>query len=169
MHKIRFIFVATALLMLGCERPADIEQHPAAVANESTTEPQVQDVTATQMNAVEPPPTEDDKYGRLGVLKPIRDEGYAPFSIVSTKLGTALSSDELESHYMCRVDAIAPTVELIQNYDVVGTDPMDGSIASTSFAGRQNGEDVLVEIWAIHNPQMNSYVYVNKKEVMHCG
>lgn len=165
--------IASLLLigLVGCDKPNKVAPVKSVLPVQQKATPAVTPVQpdeAAIRTQIEK--QEEATYGKFLVLmKPIRDGNFSPFSIVSTKLGTEISSDELEKHYLCRTGAIAPTMELIQNYDVEGSDPLDGSMTITSFRGRQNGQDVLVDIWASHSPQSNIRVFVNKTQAIRCG
>ncbi len=58
-------------------------------------------------------------------------------------------------------------MELVRNYDLLGTDSREG-LASTTFAGRQEGMEASVMFVVDTNTQILSYIWVNGMPNLAC-
>lgn len=103
-------------------------------------------------------------------LKPRKLANYRPFTIVSSKLQKEISDQFIEERLMCRstLTTMPELMELTQNYDLLRTSAMDGSISTTTFRGRQDGKFVEVMLAVQSSDRILSFIWVAGKPVFSC-
>lgn len=104
------------------------------------------------------------------VAAPTKSWGYKPFVVTSQKLGKEMSDAYIMENLMCKPTTgnLAEYMELIRNYDLLRTNPMDGSMSFTYFGGRQEGREVAVSFVVDTSNQVLSYVWVDGVPHLHC-
>ena len=103
-------------------------------------------------------------------LKPLKLANYRPFSIVSSKLQREVPDTFIEERLMCRstLTTMAELMDLLQNYDLLRTDAMDGSLSMTTFRGRQDGKYVEVNLFVETSNRRLSSIWVAGKPMFSC-
>lgn len=98
---------------------------------------------------------------------------YKPFSITSSQLKKEMPDFQVASIFMCKspTAALAATMDLLRNYDVIGSDKTDGTLTFTSFEGRQEGGKVSVSLVVDEQstPRIVRYVFINGQAVLSCN
>lgn len=97
---------------------------------------------------------------------------YKPFSILSKNHTDTLNDIALSYAVLCKSpsESLAQTMDLLQNYEVVGSSKADGTMTITTFGGIQDGQVVPVAL-AIDetvSPRRVSYILVNELPAIAC-
>lgn len=106
-----------------------------------------------------------------GAQVPKRDDGFRPFAITSAKTKKEMSSDQIEKTFMCKVttSVLAEGMDLLQNYDLLGSEKsQDGSASMTHFKGRQGNKTVPVTFVVDNSNQRLSWVFVDLQPALSC-
>jgi hypothetical protein len=71
---------------------------------------------------------------------------------------------------MCRstLDTMGDVMELVQNFDLLRTSPMDGSMSLTTFGGRQGGKPVEVSLAVQTSDRLLMHVMVDGQIAITC-
>lgn len=97
---------------------------------------------------------------------------YKPFSILSTQQGKQLSDTYIANVFLCKTptETLQATMDLIQNYDLVGTSKTDGTLTVTSFRGVQQGRNVTVALAVDEQskPRLVRYILVDGMPALNC-
>ncbi len=103
-------------------------------------------------------------------LKPVKSANFRPFSIVSTKLQKEMPDHLILDRLMCRstLTTMAEFMDLVQNYDLLRTNPMDGTMSMTTFRGRQDGQSVEVMLAVQTSDRTLHHIWVAGKPVFSC-
>lgn len=99
-----------------------------------------------------------------------KGDGYKPFSIHSTKLKKDMSDAYIIKNLMCYStrEKLADNLRLLQDYDLIGTDPTDGSLTFTKFAGKQGGKPAEIDFVVDSNTHILTYVLLNGDYALTC-
>jgi len=102
-------------------------------------------------------------------LSVIKNWGYTPFSVTSTKLKKEMSDTYIATNLMCRATWGSPvaSMDLLQNYDLIGTANVDG-IVSRYFKGKQSGSRAIIMFSIDSSTSVLKYVYVNDELMLRC-
>lgn len=110
--------------------------------------------------------------GSALAASPTRTSAFQPFTISSSKLQKEMSVEQLENTLMCKSmaagEGLAANMDLLKNYDVLGTDRMDGTLTITTLAGRQQGKQVRVQLLVDQSQRMIAYAMVNGVYMLKC-
>lgn len=100
----------------------------------------------------------------------VKSWAYKPFSVTSTSLKKEMGDDYIAEKLMCKtpVATMQETMDLFQNYDLVGTDKTDGTVTLTTFRGKQEGRPVNVVFAVEASTKLLRYVWVGGKPALHC-
>lgn len=97
---------------------------------------------------------------------------YKPFAILSTRQNKQMSDVYIANTFMCKTPAqtLQATMDLLQNYDLVGTSKTDGTLTVTSFKGTQQGKSVSVALAVDEqsNPRLVRYILVDGMPALNC-
>lgn len=101
---------------------------------------------------------------------PKKGDDYRPFSITSQILKTEMSDEYIIEKLMCKTTSstLAETADLFQNYDLISSNTTDGTIAATTFKGKQDGKDVEVTLLVDTTTNTLSYIWVSGKTALTC-
>lgn len=110
--------------------------------------------------------------GAALAASPTRTSDFRPFTISSSKLQREMSVEQLEGTLMCKSmatgEGLAANMDLLKNYDVLGTDRTDGTLTITTLAGRQQGKQVKVQLLVDQSQKMIAYAMVNGVYMLKC-
>lgn len=104
------------------------------------------------------------------VLSPHKTEHYRPFALTSSKLKREKSDAFVMDKLMCRstLDNMVELTELVQNFDLVRTNPTDGSLSLITFLGRQGGQVVGVSLAVQTADRVLAHVMVDGQVAITC-
>lgn len=101
-----------------------------------------------------------------------KTRSYKPFSILSTRLGKQMSDAYIANTFLCKspAETLQVTMDLLQNYDLVGTSKTDGTLTITSFRGIQQGTNVTVSLAVDEksNPRLVRYILIDGIPTLSC-
>jgi hypothetical protein len=102
--------------------------------------------------------------------KVVKTADYRPFTVISSKLGKEMPDSHIQDRLMCRstMSALADNMDLLQNYDLLGSNRLDGTMSVTSFRGRQDGKIVQVMFWVETSTRQLNHLWVDGKPVFNC-
>jgi hypothetical protein len=94
----------------------------------------------------------------------------APFTVVSSKHRREITDKVIASSLMCKSTRQNMTtfMDLVENFDLVGSSAMDGSISSTTFRGQRAGRSVAVKFFVNSRTNLLSSVWVDGDLVLAC-
>lgn len=95
---------------------------------------------------------------------------YAPFSVKSTKEKKEISDEFISENLMCKptTQNIADFMNLVQNFDLLGTSSTDGTVSMTTFRGKQAGAPAEVTFAVQTSTRVLEWVWVNGKPNLQC-
>ena len=99
-------------------------------------------------------------------------QSYKPFSILSARKDKHMSDVYIANTFLCKTptETLQVTMDLLQNYDLVGTSKTDGTLTVTSFRGLQQGKNVTVSLAVDEqsNPRLVRYILVDGMPALNC-
>lgn len=97
---------------------------------------------------------------------------YKPFSITSARQKKQISDYYIANDFLCKKpqETSQEILNLIDNYDLIGSSKTDGTLTVTSFRGIQQGEKVVVGIAVDEqsNPRIVRYILVDGMPAITC-
>lgn len=97
---------------------------------------------------------------------------YKPFSILSSEHNTKMTDTVIANKFMCKTptETLQDTLELMKDYDLVGSDKTDGTMTLTSFRGEQDGRPVTVSLAVdeTSSPRITRYLLVDGLPAIGC-
>lgn len=97
---------------------------------------------------------------------------YKTFSILSSEHNTKMTDTVIANKFMCKTptETLQDTLELMKDYDLVGSDKTDGTMTLTSFRGEQDGRPVTVSLAVdeTSSPRITRYLLVDGLPAVSC-
>lgn len=81
-----------------------------------------------------------------------------------------MGDEYIAEKLMCKtpIASLQETMDLFQNYDLVGSNKTDGTVTLTTFRGKQEGRPVDVAFAVDTSTKLLRYVWVAGKPALHC-